>query len=144
MIDLCDALRELLEPASQDRTVSVDDSCSQPNEWSPNTLYVFPVAHRYVRIGTGGVGVIGEVREDFTIRAVYAHSNPQEEPTGVRDREVTAALEARFEDYVLKILTNEAGQLWDNLTPTVDHDFLRQFEVRGVSIVAEGYRIRSS
>ena len=126
------------------RTAEVDDSCSQPNEWAPNTLYVFPISNRFERIGTGSFDAVGEAQQRFSLRAVYSIPNSGEEPTGVREREISEIIQAKVDDYILKILTRENGQLWDNLTATVDHDYLRQFDVRGVSIVAEGYRFRSS
>lgn len=142
MLDLIDALIGLLEPDPQARRV--DDSGSQPNEWAPETLYVYPTAEQWVRVGTGSVDSIGEIEQRFSIRIVYTAPNYTEEPTGKRSREVTLALEAKVEQYLSAILTRDGLPPWDNLTTVVDHDFLRQFAVRGISIVASGYRLRSS
>lgn len=142
MIDLIDALREILEEPGS--TVAIDDSCALPAEIKPNTLYAFPVSNRIESIGTGEVGGTHELREDFSIRAVFAVPNPGEEAGQVRERDVSVLLDAKGEQYLAAIMAHAQTPPWDNLTASVDHDFLRQFEIRGVSIVATGYRLRSS
>lgn len=144
MIDVIDALVELLEPAGPGRILDVDDSAAQPNEWKPNTLYGFPVADRFEQAGTGAIDRAGEIIERFEIRLVLTAPNPGEEPSGGRDRDVSLKLDSKADEYLTAIVTHETGQAWDNLTATVDHDWLRQFEIRGVSLVCSGYRFRSS
>ena len=146
MIEIGDALIELLEPSGASRTVEVDDSFAAPNDFAENTLYAFPTTHSFERVGTGAADGLGwgEVQERFAIRIVYATKNTAEEPQGTRERDVTVTLEAKAEEYVDKILRSQTGDQWDNLAVIVDHDFLRQFAIRGVSLVVSGYKFRSS
>lgn len=142
IVELVDAIREILEPRGVG--LAHDDSCAQPAAIEPNKLYAWPLSHSISSVGTGEIGGLHELREDFSIRAVFAIPNPGEEAEQKRDRDVSILLDEKAASYVGAILAHAQVPPWDNLTPTVDHDFLRQFEIRGVSIVATGYRLISS
>lgn len=140
MIEICDALRELLEPKGSG--VEHDDSGSQPNDYVENTLYAWPNSHRLSLAGTGDVDGGGEWRESFVIRAVYTVPNVGEESSGKRDREVTLALDQKAASWQKKLARAESlPGVWDSIEFTIDHDFVRQLSLRGISVLLTGYRM---
>jgi hypothetical protein len=142
MIEVIDALRELLEPTDaidesrSENDVILDRSCAQPFEFVANTLYAWEELRRQVPAGTG------EIREDFEIRFVYV-SKASEEAGSKRNRDVSIALDAKADGY-LELIRNFANiPPWDsgNIQATVDADMIRQLEVRGIGIRVIGYRM---
>lgn len=143
MIDVVDALRELLEP-NVGGEVTADDTCAQPYEYVADTLYAWVTAHSWISVGTGEANGPSEIEERFAIRVVLALSNSGEEAKLARDRDVSKALDDKAASYLSLIATHAQTPPWDSLSATVDHDFLRQFEVRGIALVVTGWRLRSS
>lgn len=137
MIDLVDALVELLEPKAR-TTAKIDRSAAQPLDYEANTLYAWIESGQHVSVGTG------EVEERFTIRTVYVADNAGETSAKKRLREVSEALDAKAVRYLDRIRDREQAGPWGNLSGTVDHDFIRQLEVRGVSVVVAGWRLLGS
>lgn len=142
MIEIVDALRELVEPSDPVRDgyalsgIMVDRTASRPFDFEPNTLYAWEETSTHVSIGTG------EVREDFAVLLVFVAASRGEESLYARDREVSEALDERRTSY-MNALRHSAGRagLWDYVLGTSLPDYLRQFEIRGVAVRASGYRL---
>ena len=141
ILDVVDALRDLLEPPFDDERsvngVLIDRTCSQPNaDTVANTIYAWEAARAEVPIGTG------EVRQNFAVTLLYVVDNVGE-AAGERDRSVSEALDAKTDEYMKLIRLHAHVPPWDsgNVQATSDADFVRQFEVRGVAIRVTGYRL---
>lgn len=142
MIEVVDALRELVEPTDPvDETHSLygtklDRAAARPFEWEADTFYAFEESSAHVSIGTG------EVREDFTIFLVYCAGGNGEESLLKRSRETSEALDERRTRY-MDALRHSAGRpgLWAYVLGSSLPEYLRQFEIRGVAVRAVGYRV---
>ena len=140
MIDVVDAMVALVEPTPG---VARDGKAAAPYSYQPNTVYGWVDAHSQAIVGTGEEGGWGEIEERFSVRIVFVADNAGEEAAHERDRSVSEALDKKADEYLKALTRNQAGVPWDTLTAVVaDHDFVRQLELRGISILASGYRLR--
>jgi hypothetical protein len=167
VLDIVDALAALLEPwpvtpgpatdAAGSRTVKansgvvVDLNAAEPVIWRAGTLYLFEELrdHRLA-----GVGNPPEVHEHFGLRAILALDAKDEEAAQLRRRDVSALVDTKTEAYLAAIAAHRSiygaghpsvGQPtpWAHLAAASDADSLRTFQVRGVALRINGYRIRA-
>jgi hypothetical protein len=153
MIDVVDGIRELLEPASIDPAVSVngvklDDTGAMPFEFEAETLYVVAQTDQRtlaetIRETSDG-STEGVEQQNFSIVALYVVSGEGENSQGRRSRNVTLALDQKADDYCRLVRSHRTnGDLWHHLQAAVDHDFVRQLQIRGIAVRLTGYRFVS-
>lgn len=156
MIDLIDALRELLEPSSLDDPAiaasgtRLDRSCAQPFTFEPDTLYAYEELDQRILEETYAESIIepgafvGVERQNFTIVFVYSADGTGENAAMKRERAVSIALDDRRNGY-LRLLKDHRthGDLWHHLAGSADADYVRQLEVRGIAVRITGYRFVS-
>jgi hypothetical protein len=167
MLDLLDAIAELLEPVptlpddADPETwtpatfefhgheypvgasgVIRDDSGAEPFDFLPGWLYAFGTGDTRSPTGAGP-----EDRQDFEITAVYSADAEAETGSGIRTRDLTAALDAKRDGYLRAVrecrngYVRDGRRTWEHLIASADFDYLRTFGVRGVAIRLEGWRL---
>jgi hypothetical protein len=157
MIDLIDAIAELIEPwtpaepterrgirevRAQSGTV-VDLNAAEPFSWEPNHLYLWDEGDIHA---LAGVGNPPEEQERFSIAAIYVADSGDEEAQRRRTRTVSAALSQKRHEYAAAIAANRSKYAtggatpWAHLESSLDADLLREFNVRGFALRITGYR----
>lgn len=157
MIDLIDAIAELLEPWQPDqprlrdgsyevRAVSgvvVDLNAAEPTSWQKNHLYLFVEADTHALAGAGNPP---EEQERFSIAAIFSADSRDEEAKQRRTRAVSESLLAKQHTYAAAIAANRSKYAsggatpWKHLESSLDNDLLREFNVRGFALRINGYR----
>lgn len=154
MLDLIDALRDMLEPPAvppvtrvvkgetQDQAASDtwrDLSGAEPFEYmkAADTLFLFEWGPDVRALA----GASPSDLERFAIQAVYVADSGDEEAQQRRKRSVTQALDARRELYAARIRQHRSAQTWSHLECTIDGDYVRGFEIRGFALRISGWRI---
>jgi len=138
VIEVIDALRDLFLEVDPD--VSVDDSCSQPNDFEDGKLYAWEESSSLSAFETGS----GTYREDFEIVFVYTRDNEGEVATGERSRAVSEALDEKRQAWLAKLVERRSEQaLWAHISASTDADMIRQLGLRGLGIHVIGYRMLS-
>lgn len=130
MIDVIEALADLV---AGDATI--DPAYTQPFEFEIDKLYLWEEDRSHRSIGTG------EVREDFTIVAVYVTDNGGETAVALRSPEVTRKIDAWATAAMNEIREHEGFGPWSYISASTDADFLRQLYVRGAALRITGYRV---
>lgn len=157
MLDLIDAIAELLEPwqpdeprlrngslevAAQSGTV-VDLNAAEPVIWQPNHLYLWDEGDQHA---LAGVGNPPEEREVFEVTAIYVADSQDEEAKQRRTRAVSEALDLKRHEYAAAIAANRSKYVsggatpWSHLESSLDADFVRDINVRGFALRITGYR----
>lgn len=148
MIDLIDALRELLEPESEEAGVSVngvrlDNTAAMPFDFEPNTLYV--VEEQDLRtLDETWTPEGGVERQSFIVNALYVIDSEGENAITRRSRAVSIALDEKRNEYCRLVrMTRTNGDVWHHIQASADADFVRQLQVRGIAVRITGYRFVS-
>lgn len=149
MIDVVDAIRDLLEPPSDaDESVSVngiaiDRTCAMPFEFRPETIYAAEASDvrtlEETMLETAG-GTIGVERQTFGVTLLYVVDGEGENAELRRSRAVSIRLDAKRNEWLRKVREHRIGPVWDHLQGSSDVDFVRQLQVRGIAVRLTGWR----
>ena len=103
----------------------------------PDTLFLFEWGPDI----RGLAGASPQDLERFALQAVYVADAKDEEPQERRRRDVTETLDAKREFYAARIRQRRSAASWSHLECTIDGDYVRAFEVRGVALRISGWRV---
>ena len=142
ILDVVDAIRDLLEPVPVDPDpgdpiVERDVTGAKPFIWAAGkdgTFYVYPTRLGETPIETGPV-----VRQDFGIAAVFVLPSA-EEPSLKRDADLSAALDAKLGAYLAAVRTHHVTTLWGHLRAAMATP-PRTLQTRAVALDITGYRL---
>lgn len=153
MLDLIDAVAALFEPwtaptvpverdgvrtVAADSGVVVDLNGSRPFEFEANHLYLWPMADVHELVESGNPPV---EQERFELQVLFVADSADEEAKQIRRRAVTAALEDKAHGYLALVRQNRSKHPdWQHMTGRLDHDTIRNFNVRGAAVRLAGYR----
>jgi hypothetical protein len=151
LLDLIDALRNLLEPTPGATGVTVHDNAAAPlqNELDISNgekhlwVYLTEDTHELA-----GVGTPPEEREVFTLEALFVVDDTGEREAGQRLRTISTELDTKVHDYTEIIASNRSRRVnnvtvWDHLASSVSSlEDYRGLDARGFVLRITGYRLR--
>lgn len=139
MVPVVDAIRTAV-PAPNG--MAVDDTCSEPMDYAPNTLYAWPETEQLTEEGDGSEDASAfAVTLALTFATTEAATQKPERAVSVAIDDATDAIT----DWVRTHRTQDAvgGPLWEDLQATVQYGGLRGFRGRGVRVRLSGHRVVS-
>ena len=151
MIDVVDALRNLLEPTPTTTGVTLHNSAAAPLQsevdFSAGSkhLWVYMVEDTHE---LAGVGTPPEEREVFEVHAMFVIDDTGERESGERKRAISVELDTKTHAYTAVIAANRSRRVanvtvWDHVASSVSSlEDYRGLDARGFVLRITGYRLR--
>lgn len=151
MLDLVDALRNLLEPTPGTTGVTLHDNAAAPLNAELDIsngskhLWVYAVEDTHE---LSGVGTPPEEREVFEIHAMFVIDDTGEREAGARLRAISIELDTKTHAYAAIVAANRSRRVgsvtvWDHIASSVSSlEDYRGLDARGFVLRIIGYRLR--
>jgi len=151
MLDVVDALRNLLEPTPAVSGVTLHNNAAAPLNAELDIsngskhLWVYMVEDTHE---LSGVGTPPEEREVFEVHAMFVIDDTGERESGARSRTISVELDTKTHAYAAIIAANRSRRItnvtvWDHVASSVSSlEDYRGLDARGFVLRITGYRLR--
>lgn len=138
MVPVVDAIRGAVPvPAG----MTADDTCSEPIDYAPNTLYAWPEVEQLIPEGTGPAD-----DSNFTVMLALSFATT-EATTQHPQRTVSVSIDDATDAITAWVRANRTKDdgngkvLWEGLQAAIQYGGLRGFRGRGVRVRLNGRRV---